>query len=46
MRDPRNLGTHTDPAWKLANGLPSVALYNLVLRESVLVKKYLKFTMN
>jgi DEAD/DEAH box helicase domain-containing protein len=30
MCDPRDLGTHTDPAWKPANGLPSVVLYDLV----------------
>jgi DEAD/DEAH box helicase domain-containing protein len=30
MCDPRDLGTHTDPAWKPANGQPSVVLYDLV----------------
>ena len=30
MCDPRDLGTLTDPAWKPANGLPSVVLYDLV----------------
>jgi len=30
MCDPRDLGTQTDPAWKPANGLPSVVLYDLV----------------
>jgi len=30
MCDPRDLGTHTDPAWKPANGLPTVVLYDLV----------------
>jgi DEAD/DEAH box helicase domain-containing protein len=30
MCDLRDLGTHTDPAWKPANGLPSVVLYDLV----------------
>jgi len=30
MCDPRDLGTHTDPAWKPANGLPSVVLYDLI----------------
>lgn len=30
MCDPRDLGTHTDPAWKPANGLPSIVLYDLV----------------
>jgi DEAD/DEAH box helicase domain-containing protein len=30
MCDPRDLGTHTDPAWKPADGLPSVVLYDLV----------------
>lgn len=30
MCDPRDLGAHTDPAWKPANGLPSVVLYDLV----------------
>jgi DEAD/DEAH box helicase domain-containing protein len=30
MCDPRDLGTHTDPAWKPANNLPSVVLYDLV----------------
>jgi DEAD/DEAH box helicase domain-containing protein len=30
MCDPRDLGALTDPAWKPANGLPSVVLYDLV----------------
>jgi DEAD/DEAH box helicase domain-containing protein len=30
MCDPRDLGTHTDPAWSADNGLPSVVLYDLV----------------
>jgi DEAD/DEAH box helicase domain-containing protein len=30
MCDPRDLGTLSDPAWKPANGLPSVVLYDLV----------------
>jgi DEAD/DEAH box helicase domain-containing protein len=30
MCDPRDLGTHTDPAWKPANGLPTVVLYDFV----------------
>jgi DEAD/DEAH box helicase domain-containing protein len=30
MCDPRDLGTLTDPAWKPANGLPSVVLYDLI----------------
>ena len=30
MCDPRDLGTHTDPAWKPTNGLPTVVLYDLV----------------
>jgi DEAD/DEAH box helicase domain-containing protein len=30
MCDPRDLGAHTDPAWKPANGQPSVVLYDLV----------------
>ncbi len=30
MCDPRDLGTLTDPAWKPANGLPTVVLYDLV----------------
>jgi len=30
MCDPRDLGTHTDPAWKPANGHPTVVLYDLV----------------
>jgi DEAD/DEAH box helicase domain-containing protein len=30
MCDPRDLGTHTDPAWVPANKLPSVVLYDLV----------------
>jgi len=30
MCDPRDLGTLTDPAWKPANGLPSIILYDLV----------------
>jgi len=30
MCDPRDLGTHTDPAWKPANGLPSIVLYDLI----------------
>ncbi|MBI5952084.1 MAG: DEAD/DEAH box helicase [Chloroflexi bacterium] len=30
MCDPRDLGTLADPAWKPANGLPTVVLYDLV----------------
>jgi len=30
MCDPRDLGTQSDPAWKPANGLPSVVLYDLI----------------
>jgi DEAD/DEAH box helicase domain-containing protein len=30
MCDPRDLGTHTDPAWSFTNGLPSVILYDLI----------------
>ncbi|MBL0345434.1 DEAD/DEAH box helicase [Candidatus Villigracilis affinis] len=30
MCDPRDLGTHTDPAWSAVNGQPSVVLYDLV----------------
>ena len=30
MCDPHDLGTLTDPAWKPANGLPTVVLYDLV----------------
>ncbi len=30
MCDPRDLGTHTDPAWKDANNLPTVVLYDLI----------------
>ncbi len=30
MCDPRDLGVHVDPAWKPANGLPSVVLYDLI----------------
>ncbi|MDD2921755.1 MAG: DEAD/DEAH box helicase [Anaerolineales bacterium] len=30
MCDPRDLGTHTDPAWSFVNGLPSVILYDLI----------------
>ena len=30
MCDPRDLGTHIDPAWSAVNGLPSIVLYDLV----------------
>jgi DEAD/DEAH box helicase domain-containing protein len=30
MCDPRDLGALTDPAWKPANGLPTIILYDLV----------------
>ena len=30
MCDPRDLGIHTDPAWKPANNKPSVVLYDHV----------------
>jgi DEAD/DEAH box helicase domain-containing protein len=30
MCDNRDLGVHTDPAWSVANGQPSVVLYDLV----------------
>lgn len=30
MCDPRDLGTQTDPAWKPANNLPTVVLYDLI----------------
>jgi len=30
MCDPRDLGTHTDPAWQPANNLPAVVLYDLI----------------
>jgi DEAD/DEAH box helicase domain-containing protein len=30
MCDPRDLGTHIDPAWSAVNGLPSIVLFDLV----------------